>query len=365
MNLNLFGTEILPSQVQAANPFFILFLIPLFTYVIYPTVEKFIPLTPLRKIGAGLFLTAIAFSISAFIQEWIDAGEQPHISWQILAYLLLTSAEIMVSIVCLEFAYTHSPKSMKSMVMALFLVSVAAGNFFTSLVNSYIQVKSPLSSEVTDAMEHLKHGTSSSSQHHSTWFINSYPGYDKKLNTEDDIHVHFTNKAIVKKRDLPAESSLLKAASIIQEYALSNERKFPLTENGQSLISHISDRWGESLSYRVINNTSCRITSLGPDKIPLTQWDCSLNIEIKPDPEIKKNSDRDTKKKTWLAKRKEQLGVTNENDQIHYKNDNFIHEYSAGGLYKMEGANYFWFFTRLMLITSIIFVPYSLYFKTK
>ena len=88
-------------------------------------------------------------------------------------------------------------------------------------------------------------------------------------------------------------------------------------------------------------------------------------IRDRSDPEIKKNSDRDTKKKTWLAKRKEQLGVTNENDQIHYKNDNFIHEYSAGGLYKMEGANYFWFFTRLMLITSIIFVPYSLYFKTK
>ena len=77
MDTNLFGMEILPSQVQSANPIFILVLIPLFTYVIYPFVEKFIPLTPLRKIGAGLFLTALAFALSALIQEWIDAGGKP------------------------------------------------------------------------------------------------------------------------------------------------------------------------------------------------------------------------------------------------------------------------------------------------
>jgi len=67
MDLNFFGWELLPSQIQSANPFFILILIPIFTYIIYPNIEKVIPLTPLRKIGAGLFLTALSFSISAII----------------------------------------------------------------------------------------------------------------------------------------------------------------------------------------------------------------------------------------------------------------------------------------------------------
>ena len=40
MDRNILWFEVLPSQIQAFNPFLILVLIPLFTFVIYPTVEK-------------------------------------------------------------------------------------------------------------------------------------------------------------------------------------------------------------------------------------------------------------------------------------------------------------------------------------
>ncbi|MEY3880502.1 MAG: hypothetical protein RIQ94_1298, partial [Pseudomonadota bacterium] len=63
----------------------------------------------------------------------------PHISFQLLAYGLLTSAEVMVSITCLEFSYTQAPKTMKSFVMAFYFLSVAIGNLFTSAVNFFIQ----------------------------------------------------------------------------------------------------------------------------------------------------------------------------------------------------------------------------------
>lgn len=39
--------------------------------------------------------------------------------------------------------------------------------------------------------------------------------------------------------------------------------------------------------------------------------------------------------------------------------------YYAGGQTKLEGAAYFWFFTKLMLITAIIFIPFSLLYKPK
>ncbi len=358
MNLNVWGLELLPSQIQTANPFFILILIPLFTFVIYPTIEKIIPLTPLRKIGTGLFLTVVAFSISALIQEWIDDGEKPNVIWQILAYLLLTSAEIMVSIVCLEFAYTQSPKSMKSIVMALFLLSVAAGNLFTSVVNSYIQVGSPLEIEVADASEAMKSDTAKKSNHHNTWFMKSYAGFDEKIGTSDDLTIHFNDKAVIKKRDIPAEASLIDASKIIQSHALKNNRKFPLTEKGQSLISSILDPWGQALTYRVINSTTCRITSSGPDKKTLTQWDNSLNIELK-DNTPKSKSD----KKTWLEKRKAELKVTDDDDHIFYDDKNFKHSYAAGGLFKLEGASYFWFFTKFMFITALIFIPFAVLYK--
>lgn len=66
-------------------------------------------------------------------------GKQPSIMWQIIAYVLMTAAEVMVSITCLEFSYTQSPKAMKSFVMAVYLLSVSGGNAFTALVNWLIQ----------------------------------------------------------------------------------------------------------------------------------------------------------------------------------------------------------------------------------
>jgi POT family proton-dependent oligopeptide transporter len=139
MDQTLFGFRVLPSQIQAANPLLILLLTPLFYYGIYPLVERRIRLTPLRKIGAGMFLAGLSFVLAAWIQQAIDAGGRPSIAWQLLDYLILTSAEVMVSITCLEFSYTQAPKAMKSFVMAFFLVSVAAGNLFTGAVNFLIQ----------------------------------------------------------------------------------------------------------------------------------------------------------------------------------------------------------------------------------
>ncbi len=139
MDRNLFGYELLPSQIQAANPLLIMLLVPLFSYVIYPFLSNFIRLTALTKMAIGLFLTVVAFAIPSWIQMQLDEGLIPHISWQLLAYVLLTAAEVMVSITCLEFSYTQAPKTMKSFIMAFYFMSVAIGNLFTSAVNFFIE----------------------------------------------------------------------------------------------------------------------------------------------------------------------------------------------------------------------------------
>jgi len=310
LNRHFLGIHWLESQIQAVNPFLILVLIPTFSYGVYPLVDKVFTMTPLRKISIGLFLTAIAFSVSAIIEQNItggqvtdmssvspdrawtglklidgnvdgfgwsteetefpheivirlrervvwpitsvelnpyalvggdgtDAGEPdpdswarrvtvlalnadlqtadakgfrevgsielrqenalqsigfdevqathvmlridsnwggdhvklgrvrvltsqattpatasrraeiwpdvagmgslPSIGWQFFAYILLTAAEVMVSITALEFAYTQAPKKMKSFIMGIYFLGVSLGNLFTSAVNLFIQ----------------------------------------------------------------------------------------------------------------------------------------------------------------------------------------------------------------------------------
>ena len=139
MDRLLFGIEVLPSQIQAANPLLIVILTPLFYKQLYPRLSRFMHLGYINKIAIGLFITVLSFVLVAGIQTRIDDGFHPNIGWQILAYLLLTSAEVMVSITCLEFSYTQAPRTMKSLVMSFYMAAVALGNLFTSAVNFFIE----------------------------------------------------------------------------------------------------------------------------------------------------------------------------------------------------------------------------------
>jgi len=139
MNLMWMGIEWLPSQVQAANPLMIMLYIPLFNYVLYPFASKYVTLTPMRKISTGLFLTSVSFLIPIWVEQGLVAGAQPNIAWHLLAYAILTAAEVMVSITCLEFSYTQAPKAMKSFISALFWLSITMGNVFAGFVNFFIE----------------------------------------------------------------------------------------------------------------------------------------------------------------------------------------------------------------------------------
>src|ERR1700704_6254638 len=137
MDLHWMGMDLIAAQVQTANPILILICIPLVNYLIYPAINRVFPLTSLRKIGIGLFLTAISFIVIVWIQGQIDQGLKPSINWQLLAYAILTLGEAMVSITGLEFSYTQAPNSMKSSVMALWLLFIATGELVVGKFNAW------------------------------------------------------------------------------------------------------------------------------------------------------------------------------------------------------------------------------------
>ena len=130
--------EMLPAQVQVVNGLFILILVPVFTFGIYPLMGRFFAVTPLRKIGIGLFTIAASFLIVAWIEQRIQEGHVISMWWQIGAYVVLTASEVLVSITALEYSYKQAPLYMKSFIMALFLLSTSVGNAFTAAVNTFM-----------------------------------------------------------------------------------------------------------------------------------------------------------------------------------------------------------------------------------
>lgn len=128
---------ILPSQFQSLNPLLVMLLIPFCSWVLYPGLGRLgLNMTPLRRMTGGMLMAGFAFVAVALIQAKVDAGTigQVHIGWQAVPYLIITLAEVMVSITGLEFAYTQAPPRMKSTVMGFWLLTVSLGNVLVAFV---------------------------------------------------------------------------------------------------------------------------------------------------------------------------------------------------------------------------------------
>lgn len=136
MDLNFMGIQFEASQISAWNPIMVMGLIPLFSMGIYPLLDKMgYKTTPIRRMTLGMFVGALSFALVAIMQMIMDGGAQLNVMWQFFPYLVITMAEVMISITGLEFAYTQAPRSMKSSVMSIWLLTVFFGNMLTAYVS--------------------------------------------------------------------------------------------------------------------------------------------------------------------------------------------------------------------------------------
>ncbi|KAJ6784948.1 hypothetical protein PWT90_10738 [Aphanocladium album] len=134
--------------VSKLNPIFIIILIPIMDFGIYPFLRNCgVRLSPIRKITAGFVLSSLAMVSACVTQAYIyklsacgnDINAQiksgrkdctaPISVWvQVFPYGLIGMSEVLASITKLEYAYTKAPQNMKSTVQAMAL--------FTSAVSS-------------------------------------------------------------------------------------------------------------------------------------------------------------------------------------------------------------------------------------
>lgn len=357
MDRNFLGFTWLPSQIQSLNSVFVLSFIPLFSYFIYPTVGKFWPLSSLRKIGIGLLLMTSAFVLVSLIQMRIDAGERPNIIWQIGAFVLLTASEILVSIVALEFAYTQAPKTMKSFIMCFYLAAVAVGNLIVVGVNHFIQIPSAAEIQLEESIALLPEDWQESPR---TVVL---PGYDRTTGTEDDFIRRLSEDAEVP-LEIPGQGTFDEAAAAI--IAASTDRSsLPTEAEGDRITSAFTDPWGKPIRYLVLNATTARLWSPGADGEWNTEWDQGIILKkSEPEPESKSSwMDKLRPAETWLSLRKKELrmkpGAGGEEGEV------FSQTIFSGGQVRLQGADYFWFFSALMGATALIFIPFAMIYRPK
>jgi POT family proton-dependent oligopeptide transporter len=362
MDRRFLGFEWLPSQIQSLNSVFVLTFIPLFAYFLYPAISRVWTLTPLRKIGLGLFVMVTSFALVALIQQWIDAGQQPNVIWQIAAYALLTASEVMVSIVALEYAYTQAPRTMKSLLMCLYLGAVAMGNFFVAGVNHFIQIPNSAAIQLEHAIARLPPDWRTSPR---TIVLE---GYDGVTGTDDDL-IQRVADGMPTDLELPGQASFERAAGLV-ETAVVSSKQLPKEPAMNELLARegIADPWGNPIRYRLLNSSRARLSSIGPDRKPDTKWDIGLILDLPASERSKSASwtDRFHPTEPWLERRKRALGVASttapstDNQPLSLARSAF-----SGGQSRLDGSAYFRFFTWLMLATALLFIPYALLYRPK
>lgn len=134
-----FGDTINAENMQSTNPALVMILVPLLTLVVYPWLGKRV--TPLRRMGCGMFFASFSYVIVAWLQHRIEAGEQISVAWQALPYIFLTAGEVLISATGLEFAFTQAAPEMKSTIMSFWLLTVAAGNALVSIITSVLSTE--------------------------------------------------------------------------------------------------------------------------------------------------------------------------------------------------------------------------------
>ncbi|OJD32578.1 mfs peptide transporter [Diplodia corticola] len=149
------------DAMQNIDPLAIICLIPLMDRYAYPFLRRRgFPMRPIARITFGFLFAACGMAYAAFLQHVIYASEpcfdapsacaaalradgsgyepnRVHVVLQAPAYLMIAVSEILASVTGLEYAFTKAPASMKSFIMALFLLTTAFGAMIGGLISPF------------------------------------------------------------------------------------------------------------------------------------------------------------------------------------------------------------------------------------
>ena len=143
-----------PQKFQHFNPFFIVVLTPLVVgFFSYLNKKGKNPSSP-RKIGIGMLITAVAFTVLVLGSMGLSspgdlhgevAPENMQVStyWLISTYFILTIAELFLSPMGISFVSRVSPPKYKGLMQGLWFAATAVGNYLVAIIAT-LWLKVPL-----------------------------------------------------------------------------------------------------------------------------------------------------------------------------------------------------------------------------
>jgi len=128
MNLETFIGRIPPDAIQGLNPILIVIMTPFFAWLWSRTdKDETHRLSSPKKMLIGFFLVILCMATMA-LAGFLAANAKVSILWEVGAYILMTSAELCISVIGLQLAFEEAPDHMKSLITGIWLFTVFLGD---------------------------------------------------------------------------------------------------------------------------------------------------------------------------------------------------------------------------------------------
>ncbi|MED6212931.1 hypothetical protein PIB30_088219 [Stylosanthes scabra] len=149
MDAHMGSFEIPVASLSIFDTISVIFWVPVYDRIIVPIARKLTGqkngLTQLQRMGLGLFISIFSMISAATLEytrlrmvyrhNYYELEHVPmSIFWQVPQYFIIGCAEVFTFIAQLEFFYEQAPDAMRSMCSALSLLTVALGQYLSSLL---------------------------------------------------------------------------------------------------------------------------------------------------------------------------------------------------------------------------------------
>lgn len=143
LELNTVFGRIPPDAIQGLNPILIVALSPLFAWIWSRTDKSETNrLSSPKKMLLGFFAVTFCMGVMT-VAGFMAASQKISILWEAGAYVLMTCAELCISVIGLQLAFEEAPVRMKSTITGIWLCTIFLGNVLAGFFSRFYPMTTP------------------------------------------------------------------------------------------------------------------------------------------------------------------------------------------------------------------------------
>lgn len=143
LELNTVFGRIPPDAIQGLNPILIVALSPLFAWIWSRTDKSETNrLSSPKKMLLGFFAVTFCMGVMT-VAGFMAATQKISILWEAGAYVLMTCAELCISVIGLQLAFEEAPVRMKSTITGIWLCTIFLGNVLAGFFSRFYPMTTP------------------------------------------------------------------------------------------------------------------------------------------------------------------------------------------------------------------------------